>query len=336
MSGLRLAAPDRARRARQRHPPDAPARRGELRTSSTGSRSRSPTASGRSSSTISGSSSHGRGRVVVDTSRGAPWATWFNGGRVNVARVCLHRWAGRRRGVRRPLRGRQARVADLPEASRQVTQLAEALLELGVGEGDRVAIYMPMCPAVAVAAHACAHIGAVQVRSSPASPRRRSRRASPTPGQGRDLADWSLRRGKRIDMRATLDEAGAQALQHVIEWSRETRTWPERRDAAARHARARRGRLRGAVSPRLHVRHDRQAERGAARAGRLPRLGRTRGRLPVRPQARGPDHFATDMGWIMGPWTIVGGGAAGATVVFAEGAPTGPQTGSGRLIESSR
>ena len=32
-------------------------------------------------------------------------------------------------------------------------------------------------------------------------------------------------------------------------------------------------------------------------------------------------HFATDMGWIMGPWTVVGGGACGATIVYAEGAP---------------
>ena len=35
-------------------------------------------------------------------------------------------------------------------------------------------------------------------------------------------------------------------------------------------------------------------------------------------------HFATDMGWIMGPWTVVGGGAMGATIVYAEGAPDWP------------
>jgi acetyl-CoA synthetase len=35
-------------------------------------------------------------------------------------------------------------------------------------------------------------------------------------------------------------------------------------------------------------------------------------------------HFATDMGWIMGPWTVVGAGAVGGTIVFAEGAPDWP------------
>ena len=43
----------------------------------------------------------------------------------------------------------------------------------------------------------------------------------------------------------------------------------------------------------------------------------------------GPDdvlYFATDMGWIMGPWTVVGGGAMGTTLVFAEGAPDWPDS----------
>src|SRR4051812_25347968 len=36
--------------------------------------------------------------AVVDVSRGPEWATWFVGGRVNVARACLHRWVGERPG----------------------------------------------------------------------------------------------------------------------------------------------------------------------------------------------------------------------------------------------
>jgi acetyl-CoA synthetase len=47
-------------------------------------------------------------------------------------------------------------------------------------------------------------------------------------------------------------------------------------------------------------------------------------------------HFATDMGWIMGPWTVVGCGAAGATIVFAEGAPDYPSDRLWRLVESER
>jgi acetyl-CoA synthetase len=47
-------------------------------------------------------------------------------------------------------------------------------------------------------------------------------------------------------------------------------------------------------------------------------------------------HFATDMGWIMGPWTVVGAGALGATIVFAEGAPDFPADRLWRLVESER
>ena len=47
-------------------------------------------------------------------------------------------------------------------------------------------------------------------------------------------------------------------------------------------------------------------------------------------------HFATDMGWIMGPWTVVGGGAMGATIVYAEGAPDWPADRLWRLVEEER
>src|SRR6185437_8047383 len=48
-------------------------------------------------------------------------------------------------------------------------------------------------------------------------------------------------------------------------------------------------------------------------------------------------HFATDMGWIMGPWTVVGVGALGGTIVFAEGAPDWPTTDRlWRTVESER
>jgi acetyl-CoA synthetase len=47
-------------------------------------------------------------------------------------------------------------------------------------------------------------------------------------------------------------------------------------------------------------------------------------------------HFATDMGWIMGPWTVVGGGALGAALVFAEGAPDRPADRLWRIVEGEQ
>src|SRR5204863_7680970 len=156
------------------------------------------------------------------------WATWFVGGRVNVARACLHRFAGDGEAFVGLYEDGGRESLSFAEASRRVTQLAEALVELGVGEGDRVALYMPMCPAVAIASHACAHVGAVQVPifSGFAAPAIAAR-LEDSQAKVVICSDWSLRRGKRIDMRATLDEAGRFAVEHVIEWNRASRSWPE-------------------------------------------------------------------------------------------------------------
>jgi len=278
--------------------------------------------------------------AVVDMSRGPEWATWFVGGRLNVARACVHRWAAERPDgealVGWSEDGRRESLT-WAEASRQVTQLAEALVELGVREGDRVAIFMPMCPAVAVASHACAHIGAVQVPifSGFAAPAIASRLED---SQAKVVlcADWSLRRGKRIEMRETLDEAGRFAVEHVVAWNRETGSWPAvvteqpgtlppaEVDSEAPYLLAYTSGTTGTPKGALHV-----------QGGFLVSIARE---VAYQSDVKAGDrlHFSTDMGWIMGPWTVVGGGAVGATVVFAEGAPDWPDARLWNLVETER
>src|SRR4051794_9457520 len=67
---------------------------------------------------------------VLDASRGPEWATWFTGGRINVARVCVHRWAGAGEALVGLYEDGTRESLSFAEASRQVTQLAEALTEL--------------------------------------------------------------------------------------------------------------------------------------------------------------------------------------------------------------
>ena len=277
---------------------------------------------------------------VLDVSRGPEWATWFAGGRVNVARACVHRWAAERPDaealVWQSEDGRRESLS-WAETSRQVTQLAETLVELGVGPGDRVAIFMPMCPAVAVASHACAHIGAVQVPifSGFAAPAIASR-LEDSQAKAVLCADWSLRRGRRIEMRRTLDDAGRFAVEHVVTWNRETGEWPElvtrqpgslpplEVDSEAPYLLAYTSGTTGRPKGALHV-----------QGGFLVSIARE---AAYQTDVKAGDrlHFATDMGWIMGPWTVVGGGAAGAAVVFAEGAPDWPEDRLWRLVESER
>ncbi len=245
---------------------------------------------------------------VLDESAGIEWATWFVGGRLNIATNCVHRHAERRPDdVAAVFLGEDGtrRERTYAELSRETTQLAEALVELGVEPGDRVAIYMPMCPEVAVASHACAHVGAVQVPifSGFAAPAI-AQRLEASDAKVVICADGSFRRGRRLPMRETVDEAGGDVA--VIEWNRERAEWPEL-------VRRQPGTL-----PALQV----DSEHPYLLTYTSGTTGQPKGVLHVhggflvsiaREVAYQTDvnegdvvHFATDMGWIMGPWTVVG------------------------------
>ena len=248
--------------------------------------------------------------AVVDASRGPEWATWFVGGRLNVARVCVHRWAGERPDEEALVwqeRGRASRVADLGR---------------GVAPGD------------------AARRGARRARRARGRPRRdlhadvprgRRRVACVRARRGRAGADLlRLRRPRdRVAARGLAGEG--RALRGLVAAARQARRdardarrgGPLRRgarrrvepddrrvaggrDEAAGHARAGRGRLGGALSARLHLGHHGQAEGSAARAGRLPRVDRPRGRVPDRREGRRPPPLRHRHGLDHGP--VDGGG----------------------------
>jgi acetyl-CoA synthetase len=278
---------------------------------------------------------------VFDDSRGPEWTTWFVGGKLNVARNCVHRWAERKPdAVAAVLSGEDGSHRELTWAqmSRDVTRLAEGLLRLGVEPGDRVAIYMPMCPDVAVASHACAHVGAVQVPvfSGFAAPAVHQRLRD-SEAKVVLTADWSLRRGKRLDMRATVEEAVHEAswVEHVVTWSRE-----EGWGAIVAESP-------GELAPfELDAEHPYLLTYTSGTTGKPKGVVHVQGGFLVsitrevayQADAHPEDviHFATDMGWIMGPWKVVGGGALGCTLVFAEGAPDWPPDRLWTLVERER
>jgi acetyl-CoA synthetase len=100
---------------------------------------------------------------VLDWSN-APFAKWYADGTLNAAYNCLDRHveAGNGDRVAFYFEGEpgDTQVITYAELTRQVKQAANALLELGVKTGDRVAIYLPMIPEAVVAMLACARIGA--------------------------------------------------------------------------------------------------------------------------------------------------------------------------------
>jgi acetyl-CoA synthetase len=278
---------------------------------------------------------------VADLSKGPEWATWFVGGKLNLAWNCVHRWAEQRPDeVGAVFAGEdgERREWTFGELSGAVTRLAEGLTALGVEPGDRVAIYMPMCPEVAVASHACAHIGAVQVPifSGFAAPAV-AQRLQDSEARVIVTADRSLRRAKWLDMRATAEDAAKEApsVEHVVTWSRSDGSW----DGAE---------LGPGTLPPLEVdsEHPYLLTYTSGTTGKPKGVVHVQGGFlvsiarEVAYQADGHEDdvilFATDMGWIMGPWTVVGGGALGCRLVFSEGAPDQPTDRLWQLIERER
>src|SRR5947209_6844850 len=163
---------------------------------------------------------------VVDLSRGPGWATWFVGGKLNLAWNCVHRWAERTPEVAAALwesEDGERHGLTYRELSERVTRFAEALVSLGVEPGDRVALFLPMSPEVSIVSHACAHIGAVQVPvfSGFAAPAV-AQRLQDSEAKVVVTADGSLRRGREVPMKEIVDQAVRESpsVEHVVVWRR--------------------------------------------------------------------------------------------------------------------
>jgi acetyl-CoA synthetase len=289
---------------------------------------------------------------VRDDSRGVEWTTWFSGARLNLADACVHRWA-RERGEEEAAIGQAEdgtrHSLTWAELSREVTRFAEALASLGVKEGDTVGLYLPMSPRTAIASHACAHIGAIQVPifSGFAAPAVAARLAD-ADAKVLVVADATSRRGASVGLKEIADEAlaAAPSVESVVVWQRLGRSAPMQpeRDHDWDELVADRP---GELAP-VEV----ESEAPYLLAYTSGTTGRPKGALHVQggfllsiareaayqADLRAGDRvlFATDMGWIMGPWTVVGAGALGAAIVFVEGAPDWPADRIWRTVESER
>ncbi len=152
-----------------------------------------------------------------------PHAKWFSGGKLNVAENCLDRHLDGPRAHKAAIifEGEPGDVRTITYAQlhREVCQFANALAALGVGKGDRAAIYMPMVPEAAVAMLACARLGAIHtVIFGGFSSEAIKDRVNDCQAKVIITADGGWRRGKIVELKPNVDRAlaGTPTVQHVV------------------------------------------------------------------------------------------------------------------------
>ena len=157
----------------------------------------------------------------------APYAKWFVNGKLNASVQCLDRHVDAGHGDRVAFHweGEPGDVQTLSYADMLAgtCRIANGLKKLGVGKGDRVAIYMPMVPELAMALLACSRIGAIfSVVFAGFSPTSLKDRIQDQEAKVVLCADACWRRGKVLDLKAVVDEAVADcpSIEHVVTWER--------------------------------------------------------------------------------------------------------------------
>ena len=152
-----------------------------------------------------------------------PHAKWFVGGKLNISVNCLDRH------VRGPRRNKAAliwegepgdtRTLTYYDLHRDVCRFANVLKSLGIKKGDRIAIYMPLIPELAIAMLACARVGAIHsVVFGGFSAESLRDRIDDAKARLLITADGGFRRGSVVQLKQIADEAIANtpSIENVV------------------------------------------------------------------------------------------------------------------------
>jgi acetyl-CoA synthetase len=285
---------------------------------------------------------------VYDDRRGVEWTEWFCGGELNLVHNALDKYRGTPAASRVALRwegedGSQ-RALTYEELDAETCRAAAALRRLGVGRGDRVALYLPMVPEVAVALLACAKVGAIVTPVfSGFAPEAVATRVRDCEAKLLITADGFYRRGQTVPLWRYADEAARQcpSVEHLLVVRRVGHTdgWRPGRDVWWHEATAGQPadtptESMGSMDPFMIIYTSGTTGRPKGtvhvHAG-FPLKGSCDMAFHFDVQARDVVFWLTDMGWMMGPWLVLGTLTLGACMVLYEGVPDHPHP--GRLWE---
>jgi len=273
---------------------------------------------------------------ILDTSKGIEWARWFIGGKINIAHNCVERHAKARPHKTAVIwQGEDGRVEKLSYGTlaQEVNRFANGLNSLGIGKDDAVGLYMPMSLHVPVAMFGAFKIGAICVpifsgfgASAVAS------RLNDVQAKILVTTDGTFRKGKNLQVKKEADAAAdlVKSIEHIIvckrlgievPWSSARDIWwddlvkDQPRECATAQLDSE------DVSLVLYSSGTTGKPKGTVHthAGALIECAKD---VAYHFDAKENDVFfwVTDIGWMMGPWMLIGSLSLASAVVLFEGA----------------
>ncbi|MCB1213914.1 MAG: acetate--CoA ligase [Deltaproteobacteria bacterium] len=279
---------------------------------------------------------------LLDDSQGFAWAKWFVGGELNIVDHCLDYQVEQGRGEEIAFiwEGDCGAVVKMTyaELHKKVGRLAKGLQNLGVEKGDRVGLYLPMVPEMVVSFFACLKIGAVVIPVfSGFGPEPLAIRLNHAEAKLLITADGSFRRGKKIAIKENADIALSKvpSVQHVLVVKRTYKPipWQANRDLWWDEVLATQSESAETVTTQaedpsliLYTSGTTGLPKGTVHthAGALAQVTKE---IAYNFDTKPEDVFfwVTDIGWMMGPWEMMGTLALGSSFVIFEGAPDYPK-----------
>jgi acetyl-CoA synthetase len=287
-------------------------------------------------------------REILDLSRGLPFARWFVGGQYNASYNCIDRHIEEGRAREAAIiwesEGGSTRTLTFERLLMDVSKLCGVLSDLGVQPGDRVGIFMPLLPETAVALLAVGRMGAIAVPAfSGYGAQALATRLADAEAKVLITVDGTHRRGKFINIKSIADEACdlAPSVKHlvVLRQHEGTTQWHEHRDIDWHKATW--------AQPNFFAALATDANEPYLLLYTSGSTGKPKGALhghagfPVKVvidqylcfDVKPGDRMLwfTDMGWMMGPFLVLGALGLGAAAVLYDGTPDYPHP--GRLWE---
>jgi acetyl-CoA synthetase len=286
---------------------------------------------------------------VRDESDGPQFTDWYVGGELNVAHNVVDRHATldneRRNKVATIWEGEDGEVREITfhDLHREANQVANYLESVGIETGDTVGLYMPMVPEVVSILYGCFKVGAIAVPIfSGFGVDATATRIEDPECSVLFTGDGFYRRGDEVLLKDTADEAIEQAghVEHTVVFDRLGATagtpeipWVEERDQWWHNAVETQDDDYDTKS--LPADQESMLLYSSGTTGKPKGIVHTHAGVQVQTAKEiyfGFDHkdhdrffWVSDIGWMMGPWTLIGNHTFGGTVFMYEGAPDHPR-----------